>query len=84
MSDILKGEGNQFINQQQYEQALSKYEESLAIFRYISSDSNQNLKDDDLHYHLEVPDPKYINTMNSHMVKLYLNISLCLTKLHRK
>ena len=56
----------------------------LVVLYCISSDSNQNLKDDDLHYHLEVPDPKYQTVLNSHMVKLYLNISLCLTKLHRK
>ena len=84
VSDCLKNEGNEQVAQQSYEEALAKYEEALAVFRWIDTATNQNLKDSDLRYNKYEPEEEHRASLDGHLSKLYLNICLCLTKLNRK
>lgn len=56
----------------------------MAVFRWIDAATNQNIKDSDLSYGLYKPEADHAEMLNSHLSKLYLNLSLCLTKLNRK
>lgn len=50
MSEKLKKQGNNLFKNEQFIEALSKYEQALGIFRYIDTKSYDNMKDEDLIY----------------------------------
>lgn len=52
ISERLKKEGNDHFLLENYNEALSRYEEALSIFRYISAKTYDNMKDEDMIYHL--------------------------------
>lgn len=85
-SDNIKRLGNDAVKENKFEEALLKYEEALSVFRYIETRTQQNIKDSDLTYFTYTPakDKLEEEMFKKHMVSLYLNISLCLTKLNKK
>ena len=50
LSEKVKIEGNMFFKSQRYAEALVRYEEALSVFRYINTQSYDNMKDEHLSY----------------------------------
>ena len=84
VSHKIKTEANESYHQGNFDEALHRYEESLSIFRYMTSKSFSNMKDEDLSYHEAIPSDPYEAKHKRHLIALYLNISSCLAKLNRK
>lgn len=87
ISNKVKEQGNTFFKENKLDEALSKYEEALGIFRYIESKSYENMKDEHLSYHnfdsSSLPS-ELREKHETHMIALYLNICSCLTKQNKK
>lgn len=87
LSEQLKKKGNALFKKEQFKEALSCYEEALAVFRYINTKSYDNMKDDDLEYHIfTLPEnlARFKEEYETHLIALYLNICSCLTKANKK
>jgi tetratricopeptide (TPR) repeat protein len=78
-----KDEGTKYFKEGDYQKALLRYEESLCMFRWVSSKhsdwKNKGIEDSDLTIHHEEQSQPVVNSL----VTCYLNIALCNLKLDK-